>query len=215
MILEILKGFLVGICASIPLGPVAILVIQKTLSKGHKAGFLTGMGACLVDTVFAIIAMFAFTFAQQFLNQHEVLILLVGGLIVAILGWHMATSNPFRRLKASSGSSMSAKDFFQAAVMGFSNPGAILVIFALFAFFNIDTNPKNTLMVWPILMAVALGSAVYWFGVSALINHFRKRFKIDKMLWVNRIAGAIIAVIGIVLLAEGLYRVVFLNASVW
>ena len=56
---DILKGFIIGICASAPIGPIAILVIQKTLSKGHKAGFVTGMGACIVDTTFSVIALFA------------------------------------------------------------------------------------------------------------------------------------------------------------
>ena len=41
MILDILKAILVGVCASVPVGPIAILVIQKSLSKGHKAGFIT------------------------------------------------------------------------------------------------------------------------------------------------------------------------------
>ena len=40
MVLDILKGFLVGICASAPLGPIAIFVIQKSLSEGHKSGFI-------------------------------------------------------------------------------------------------------------------------------------------------------------------------------
>ena len=52
MLLDILKGFIIGICASVPLGPIAILVIQKSLSDGHKAGFFAGLGACLVDTLF-------------------------------------------------------------------------------------------------------------------------------------------------------------------
>lgn len=56
MLLDILKGFIIGICASVPLGPIAILVIQKSLSDGHKAGFFAGLGACLVDTIFAVIA---------------------------------------------------------------------------------------------------------------------------------------------------------------
>ena len=84
--LDILKGFLIGVCASAPIGPIAILVIQKSLTKGHRAGFITGLGACLVDTVFAVIAIFALAFAQSFIEQNRELILLVGGLIVTILG---------------------------------------------------------------------------------------------------------------------------------
>ena len=63
MLLDILKGFIIGICASAPIGPVAILVIQKTLSKGHKAGFITGLGATFVDTVFSMIALSALAIA--------------------------------------------------------------------------------------------------------------------------------------------------------
>ena len=75
MFLDILKGFAIGICASAPIGPIAILVIQKSLSKGHKAGFITGMGACVVDTVFSIIAIFALAAAERLINENRELIL--------------------------------------------------------------------------------------------------------------------------------------------
>ena len=58
MLLDMIKGFLVGFCASAPIGPIAILVVQKSLSKGHKAGFVTGLGASVVDTFYAFIAIF-------------------------------------------------------------------------------------------------------------------------------------------------------------
>ena len=48
MLIDMLKGFLVGICASVPIGPIAILVVQKSLSMGHKAGFVSGLGASVV-----------------------------------------------------------------------------------------------------------------------------------------------------------------------
>ena len=71
MFIDILRGFIVGICASAPVGPIAILVVQKSLSKGHKAGFVAGMGACVVDTVFSIIAIFALAFVQQFFEDRK------------------------------------------------------------------------------------------------------------------------------------------------
>ncbi len=207
MLTDILKGFLIGICASAPIGPIAILVVQKTLSKGHKAGFVTGMGACLVDTVFAVIALFALAFAQNFMEVHKELILIAGGTVAAILGWTMTTADPFRKLKADSSSSISVKDFMQAIAMGLSNPGAILVIFTLFAFFGIGNSGNWS--VAPIILSVSTGATVYWFGVTALLNHFRKNFKMRTILWINRITGAIVIIIGIALLGEGLFRVIF------
>ena len=86
MLIDILKGFIIGICASVPLGPIAILVIQKSLSEGQKSGFLAGLGACLVDTLFAVIAIFALAIAERFIESYSTLIMVGGGLIVTFLG---------------------------------------------------------------------------------------------------------------------------------
>ena len=95
MFLDILKAFIVGICASVPIGPIAILVIQKSLSGGHKSGFITGLGACVVDTLYAVIAIFALAIVQEFINAHQNVILIVGGLVIASLGISMTFSDPF------------------------------------------------------------------------------------------------------------------------
>ena len=99
MMLDILKGLLIGICASVPLGPIAILVLQKSLSEGHRAGFMAGLGACLVDTLYAVIAMFALAFAESFIEDHRILIMVGGGIIVILLGCSMAFKDPFRKMK--------------------------------------------------------------------------------------------------------------------
>ncbi|MCI1640051.1 MAG: LysE family translocator [Bacteroidales bacterium] len=206
---EILKGFVIGICASAPIGPIAIFVIQQSLSYGHKTGFVTGLGATFVDTLFAIIAIFALAVAQEFVSMHRELILIVGGIVVALLGCSMAFRDPFRRMKADGvGSSISIKDFLQAIILGLSNPGAIFVIFALFAFFNVDVMPHN-LSVAPILLAVAAGSAVYWFFFSWLFSRWSKTFRVRQLLWINRIAGIIVMILGVVLLCDGVFKGIF------
>ena len=217
ILLDIIKGFAIGICASAPVGPIAIMVIQKSLSKGHYAGFITGLGSCVVDTIFSIIAIFALAAAEQLINQHRELILLVGGLVVTILGWSMSTSDPFRKLKAreESRSSISVTDFLQAVAMGLSNPGAIFVIFALFAFFGIGPLDRTDWRVAPIILSVSLGAAFYWFVVTWLLSHFRKRFKLRTILWINRITGAVIIMIGLVLMGEGLFRVLLRGARLF
>ena len=217
MFLDIAKGFAIGICASAPVGPIAILVIQKSLSKGHKAGFITGLGACVVDTVFSIIAIFALAAAEQLINSHRELILIIGGIVVTILGWKMSTSDPFRKLNAeeSRRADITVTDFLQAVAMGLSNPGAIFVIFALFAFFGIGPLDSSDWRVAPIIISVSLGSAFYWFVTTWLLSRFRKKFRLRTILWINRITGAIIVIIGIVLMGEGLFRIIFKGAQLF
>lgn len=209
MTLEILKAFIIGICASVPIGPVAILVLQKTLSYGHKAGFATGLGATTVDTTYATVSIFALAFAQNFLATYETAILLIGGLIIVALGWSMAFKDPFRKLKPSDEDrDASIKDYLQAVATALSNPGAILVMFALFAFFGMNTDEKG-FRIFPLILAVAAGSMTYWFTFTHLFGKWRKAFDFRAMIWMNRIAGMVVMIIGIALLGEGAYEIIF------
>lgn len=209
MPLELLKAFLIGICASAPIGPVAILVMQKSLSYGQRAGFVTGLGATTVDTTYAILSIYALAMAQGFLEAHETVILLVGGVILAALGRSMAFKNPFRKLKAGEdGRDASVKDYLQAVATAFSNPGAILVMFALFTFFGIDVDDKGFRM-FPVILAVAGGSMTYWLGFSTIFGMWRRAIDIKAMIWMNRIAGIVVMIIGIALLGEGLFEIIF------
>lgn len=207
--MDMLKGFLVGVCASAPVGPIAILVVQKSLSKGHKAGFISGLGASVVDTLYAFIAIFALAFAQKFIDDHQNLILLVGGAVLILLGIHMAYSDPFRKMKSDGESSASPKDFGQAVAMGLSNPMAVFVMFTLFAFFGLANDAPHNWSVTPIILSVSVGSVTYWFSISWLLSRFRKNFRMRTILWISRITGAIIVIIGISLLGQGLFNVVF------
>ena len=209
MWIDILKGFAVGMCASAPIGPIAILVVQKSLSKGHKAGFVSGLGASVVDTLYASIAIFALAFAQKFIDEHQNMILLAGGAVLIAVGISMAFSNPFRKLKADGESSVSPKDFGQAVALGLSNPMAIFIMFTLFAFFGLADDAPHTWKVTPIILAVSVGSVTYWFSMSWLLSRFRGNFRMRTILWISRITGALIVIIGIALLGQGLFNVCF------
>ena len=215
MIIDIFKAFAVGVAASVPMGPIAILVIQKTLSKGFNAGYVTSLGSTVVDTVFAILSVFALSYVQEFIEGNSIPIFIGGGVIVIVLGLSMMFSDPFRKKKkrlVEPGEKLTAKmdpsatDFLQACLMGFSNPGAIAVIFALMAFFGIAEGQPSDWSYFPIILGVALGSTCYWIGITALINKFRKQFKMNTVVWINRIMGALVIVLGLATLAEGLMR---------
>lgn len=210
MFFDVLKGFLIGICASIPIGPIALLIMQKSLNEGHRAGFRIGMAACVVDVVFATVAIFALAVAQRVLDENEVPILITGGLIVTAVGSTMAFGNPFRHMRKEVSRIRPIRDFIQAVLMGVSNPGAIFVIFALFAFFGIDVE-HHDFTVAPVILAVGAGTALYWFVFSWFFSHLSRRIKLSTILRINRISGIVVLVVGIALLSEGLMKWIFIH----
>lgn len=209
MIFDVLKAFAIGICASAPLGPAAILVLQKSLSYGHRAGFYTGLGATTIDTTYATLSIFALAWTQDFINTYEYTIYLIGGLIVALLGAAMAFKDPFRKLKNGDPSrGASIKDYAEAVLTALSNPGAAFVMFALFAFFNVNAG-RSGFSVLPIILGVAAGSMAYWFTFSYIFSKIRNVIKMSALVWLSRIAGIIVMIIGIALLGEGTFQLFF------
>ncbi len=213
MFFEVFKAFCIGICASLPLGPVAILVIQKSLCYGHRAGFVTGLGATTVDTTYATVAIFALALAQSLIDRYHCLIYLAGGIIVACVGASMAFRDPFRKLGTPDlERGASIRDYLQAVATALSNPGAIFIMLALFAFFRMEPpTGSEGVRVLPVILAVAGGSAIYWFFLSWGFSHLRRAFKMRSIIWLSRVAGIIIMILGIALFGEGLFQAVFEN----
>ena len=79
----------------------------------------------------------------------------------------------------------------------------------LFAFFGLANEAPRDWHIAPIILSVSLGSVTYWFTMSWLLSRFRKSFKMNTILWISRITGAIVVIIGIVLLGQGLFNVLF------
>ncbi len=210
--MTILKGLLIGICASAPLGPVGILVLQKSLCHGFKNGFVTGLGAALTDTIYAIIAIFFLAITQDFLERNQILFLIVGGVVVTALGISMALKNPFRMVKAETEEDVNAgrkkfsfAGFFQSIAICVTNPGAILIMFSLFTAFGVDVEPGNPYII-PLLIAVSGGCALWWLGFTSLFSIWSKRIKLQTFVLMNRIFGLLLAITGIGILAWGIIK---------
>ena len=64
-ILDIMfRGICVGVAASITVGPVAVLCIQRTLSKSRRSGIVSGLGVACADTFMAMAALFFYSMLQ-------------------------------------------------------------------------------------------------------------------------------------------------------
>lgn len=208
MLLELLKGFVVGICASVPLGPIGVLCIQRTLSKGRNSGFITGLGAAVSDTVFAAVSLLSISYVQKLLSDYRYLVMIAGGIIVGIFGVRLFMTNPVKQIRrVKSGNRHYWQDFFSTVLMTITNPGAFFLMLGLFAFIGISRVEAEPLERIAITLAgVFAGAALWWHILSACINQFRNKLRLRQLIMINRVAGVVIMVLGLISLFEGIYR---------
>ncbi|MBQ6957364.1 MAG: LysE family transporter [Bacteroidales bacterium] len=214
MVLNFLKAILIGLAASIPLGPLGIMCIQKALSKGRWAGFAVGLGSSIVDVFYAAIALFSVSFISDFLDRNRIWVMLVGGVIILLIGLQIAMKNPIKDLQQSKttpvSSSRHVKEVLRGFLMTISNPGALVLMLGLFAFFGLDLGTHyRAPAVLVVLAGIFLGTASWWFLLASGISLFRKRFRLRQMLVINRISGIIIALIGLASVVESLAQLIF------
>src|SRR5271170_2342067 len=54
-----LKGIVIGAVIAVPVGPVGILCLRRTIFEGRLAGLVSGLGAATADALFGVVAAFA------------------------------------------------------------------------------------------------------------------------------------------------------------
>ena len=209
MLVALLKGFIVGLGASIPLGPLGVLCVQKTLSKGRNSGLFTGLGASVSDTFYAGLSLIGLSFVENLINENRAVVMLVGGIVIALIGLKVYTTNPIKQIRQKSSTKRHLEDFVEALIMTMTNPGALFLILGLFAAVGIKSSDNaGNVTIIATLWGVFLGSATWWFFLSTSINVFRKRFRLKQLMMINRIAGIIIAVLGIISACDGIVKLV-------
>ena len=209
MITALLKGFIVGLGASIPLGPLGVLCVQKTLGNGRNSGFITGLGASVSDTFYAAISLMGLAFIQNLIDENMDWVMFIGGLIIMYIGVKIYLTNPIKQIKQKNKNKKHVEDFFEALFMTITNPGAIFLILGLFAAVGINVGEsvsKSTLIAT--LWGVFAGSAAWWFALSTTINVFRKRFRIKQLMMINKISGIVIFVLGLISMFNGIFELV-------
>ena len=199
------QGILIGLVASVPLGPIGLLCIQRTLSKSHRSGFVSGLGAATADSMFATVALFSLTVVMSFIENNMAIIKALGGISVVIVGVTIFLKNPVVQIRRNrAGKTSLWQDF--ASIFGLTIANFIMVIpyiLAFFAVFKISGGDMadhtfGGFMRSLFVIAGFFGGAVAWWTLLAfVINLFRRRFRPRHMLTINHVAGLIIGILGI------------------
>jgi len=194
----LIKGIIVGFLASIPLGPVGVLCIQRTINKGRFSGLISGMGAATVDAFFALVAALGVTYIINFIEEQQFFIQLIGGSVLVFLGAKIFNTNPIKQIRRHRRKKNKLiEDYLSVLFLTMSNPLAVFLFVAAFAGIGMVTSKDSSLKSSLIISGVFLGAMLWWGVLTFLIDLFRKKFRLKQLWWINKIAGVIIIVFGV------------------
>ena len=184
------RGICVGVAASITVGPVAVLCIQRTLSKSRRSGIVSGLGVACADTFMAMAALFFYSMLQTQIEQYNTLLRVIGGIFVVIVGVYIFAQNPVPQIRRNRAGKTSLWQDFPY----------ILAFFAVFKISGGDITHEGVGGFFRAMFIIAGffgGAAAWWTMLAFVINLFRRRFRPRHMLTINHVAGLIIGILGI------------------
>lgn len=187
---------LVGFTASVPLGPIGLLCIQRTLNGNRLTGFVSGMGAATADMIFAMLAVFSLSFITSFIESKVYWLTAVGGILVIILGLTIFYKTVGRPNVQSSSTGTLLSNYFSVFFLTLMNPAYILLFIALFAAIGVKSSDSGILLNFIPIFGVLVGSATWWFLLTWMISKARRWFTLHHLWWINKITGSIIVLIG-------------------
>jgi threonine/homoserine/homoserine lactone efflux protein len=199
LILTFLKGIAVGIVIALPVGPVGVLCVRRTLFEGAWFGLASGLGAALADTTFGIVAGFGLTAVRDVVLGYQDYLGAAGGLFLVVAGARALAKRDVPEPEPLAGERVLGA-FASAFALVITNPIAIFGFTAIIA--KVGLNPDATFGTIAVLIAgVFAGSSAWWLGLTGGIVAMRRRARPFRLAAMNLISGAVLIISGIGLLA--------------
>lgn len=190
---------------AVPVGPIGLLCIRRSLEDGFAVGFATGLGAAVADAGYGAVAAFGLTVISAFLLAWQTPLALAGGVFLIWLGigaWQRPPADP-AAMPGRARRPLVA--FAQTALLTVANPQTVLTFVALFAGLGVMAGEEvGWIAAAALVVGVFLGSAGWWLllagGVAGVL---RQRLTPRVLAWINRVAGTAIIGFGVIAIARG------------
>ncbi len=199
----LIKGCLIGFSIAMPVGPIGLLCIKNSLTRGMIYGLMAGLGAACADTLFGALGGFGMSAVGIFLAKHHLILELLGGVFMCYLG----ASTFFEKIVESSENTIEGSywsTFFSTFLLTLTNPMTVLSFAGVYAGLGVGALSDNLSTPLIITLGVFIGSAIWWLMLSTVSSCFREKMNKSARIWLNRISGSIIFTFGLFALSAAL-----------
>ncbi|MBZ0199547.1 MAG: LysE family translocator [Ignavibacteriaceae bacterium] len=198
------NGLILGIFVAAPVGPIGILCINRTITKGFSTGFVSGLGVATADTLYGMIAVFGLTIVSGLIMTENTIVQIIGGAVLCYLGIRVMIKDPAAQIIEPDKKGL-LKAYGSMFFLTMTNPTTILAFAAIFAALGIADSSKTFTTSTLLVSGIFLGSTMWWLAISYGIERYRNKLSDHVMRTVNKLSGGIILLLGVLTL---IYKII-------
>jgi len=196
------QGLIAGYGIAIPIGPIAILIIELGIRRGFSVAFCAGAGAASADLVYATIAALGGTFLVSILRPYSSIIHTVSALALIALGiWLLYVGRKARGVEKVGDFRVSTRSGAYGMILGLTllNPLTVVYFTTLILGLrsNIGGSPENVVL----FVSGAFLASLSWQSTVACIGGFgHERLSPKLRLITFTVGNSIVVLLGVLLL---------------
>ena len=210
----LIQGFVFGFFLALPVGPVGVLCVQRTLSQGRMHGLISGLGAAFGDALYGAVAAFGISAVEDWITGHQGALRLVGGVVLLLLALrtvaamvraHPVTDGSDEKIQRRIETHSLVKDFLSTFMLAITNPITFIAFAGLLATLGFTEAGRSIGNASILVAGVFAGSALWWIALSTTANLFRPIVDGSYQLWMDRIVASGLAGFGIYALVTSFF----------
>ncbi|MNC27995.1 leucine export protein LeuE [compost metagenome] len=185
------KSVFLGVSVAAPIGPIGMMVLQRTLKLGLKKGLASGLGVSLADMICAAAVSAGIATILLQAGPLAWLLKLAGGAYLVGIGiraWKAAAD------AAGDAADLKGEGTLSILLLTLTNPGTWIAYAGAYAAIQSDLSSG-----WGLdyVIGVGLGSGLWWCFLSFFAGWLRTRLDHGMKTVLYRVSGAMIIFFGI------------------
>jgi threonine/homoserine/homoserine lactone efflux protein len=180
------QSFILGLGIAMPVGPIGVLVIRRSLTQGRNVGIASGLGAATADGLYGLIATLGLSLIANFLTGIQFWTRLVGSVFLLYLAWQIYSTPPSDKAAQPKNAAGLLGAYASTLLLTFSNPATILFFFGVVSSLSIRGAG------WAVVLGFFAGSALWWIALSLAASALGSRLDAKKLRVVNLVSSVVI-----------------------
>lgn len=190
-----IQGIIIGLTLAVPVGPIALMCIHRTVIEGRLHGIFSGLGVATADSCYAAISVLGLTFISGVIVSHQYPFRFLAAVVLIIIGIQVFMAAP-RCICPETEHETFLKDYLSMVAIAIANPLTLVFFLVLLPGIGVFVQGNSFFSALEFVAGVFLGSAAWWIILCGFIGSVRSRISQERFGLINRVSGLLISCFG-------------------
>jgi threonine/homoserine/homoserine lactone efflux protein len=189
------QGIIIGLTLAVPVGPLALICIQRTVTEGRLHGIFSGIGVATADSFYAAVTFLGLTVISGLIIAQQYLFRFVAGVVLILIGIRVFLSIP-SDISVETEHETYLKDYLSMVALAIANPLTLVFFLVILPGYGVVIHGTSFLSGAEFVAGFFFGSTVWWIVLCGAIGSVRSRFSGENLGRINRVSGLLISCFG-------------------